>query len=273
MKHKVNFDEKINQQIHDFINNKLNDPKEQAINAEMIARLYENEGNPIKEKGEVAGRKIVIDYVIPEEIGKLIGYTEIEKKIDPKTGKESTLEARDVCGNGDTFSYHDPKISWWNFPVRYYYDLSHCNMDKTIAASEINKTIIYYNELFPTIDFFRYINNIFQIRLLIRFTNLPEGKLATTFWEWDSSNRISWARIDVNNTVEWFRNDVTTCGYKEGPYDLRNVLTHELGHTFFEHNKDDPFATMYDTAFPGETLKRTFTRGELKGITELYEIS
>jgi MYXO-CTERM domain-containing protein len=55
------------------------------------------------------------------------------------------------------------------------------------------------------------------------------------------------------------------------PYDLRNMLIHEMGHFIgFDHDQTDRESTMYASAQPCEINKRTLTTGDAAGVCDVY---
>lgn len=58
------------------------------------------------------------------------------------------------------------------------------------------------------------------------------------------------------------------------PYDLQNVLTHEVGHFFgLAHDDADREVTMFATSGLGETKKRTLAADDEAGLEALYAAS
>ncbi len=53
-------------------------------------------------------------------------------------------------------------------------------------------------------------------------------------------------------------------------HDLQNTLTHEIGHFLGLAHSDEPEATMYARAAPGETKKRTLHTDDVQGIQAIY---
>ena len=56
----------------------------------------------------------------------------------------------------------------------------------------------------------------------------------------------------------------------EESLDFEATLTHEIGHALGFHHLDDEDATMYWSADPGETKKRTLTLAEREMVKEAY---
>lgn len=52
--------------------------------------------------------------------------------------------------------------------------------------------------------------------------------------------------------------------------DVENTVTHELGHVLGLDHSRDPDATMYYSASPGDTSKRTLTPDDITGLCTLY---
>jgi uncharacterized protein (TIGR03382 family) len=52
--------------------------------------------------------------------------------------------------------------------------------------------------------------------------------------------------------------------------DVRNALTHEIGHAIGLDHADDPASTMYYSAPSGELIKRVIDRGTSAGFCDIY---
>ena len=98
----------------------------------------------------------------------------------------------------------------------------------------------------------------------------PRAYAVTFVWHDPSSGEIYDADMEINEQ----RGTYTICpeeGCADGRIDLPNVLTHEIGHYFgVAHTPDDPFATMYASAPPGEIVKRTLTTDDSTAICTMY---
>ena len=99
----------------------------------------------------------------------------------------------------------------------------------------------------------------------------PEAIAVTVVTVDDHSHAILDADIALNPS-RTFRL-LPPGGEPNGPDDIQNTLTHELGHAFgLAHNPDDPGAVMYPTATAGETLKRVLSEDDLAGLRALYDL-
>lgn len=74
---------------------------------------------------------------------------------------------------------------------------------------------------------------------------------------------------DVELNGAWF---TFTVGDEDVRYDVRNTMTHEVGHVLgFEHSSIVE-ATMFGQATPGEVRKRTLHADDLRGMCETYGV-
>jgi hypothetical protein len=101
---------------------------------------------------------------------------------------------------------------------------------------------------------------------------VPRNTLAAT-WVWtETINGVDYvtdADIFYNSFHDW--GVFGTCTPTETRFEVENVGTHEVGHVIgLAHVKDaEAMATMYPTAAPGETKKKTLTATDIAGATDL----
>ncbi len=82
----------------------------------------------------------------------------------------------------------------------------------------------------------------------------------------DRAGEIIDADIEVNGAFPFAAGDITP----RARFDLRNTLTHEVGHLLgFDHTPEED-ATMYASAGPGENNKRTLARDDILAYCEIY---
>lgn len=98
----------------------------------------------------------------------------------------------------------------------------------------------------------------------------PRAYAVTYVWHDQSTGEILDADMEINEERVRF----TICpesGCVDERVDLPNVVTHELGHYFgLAHSPDDPFATMYASASPEETSKRSLAADDIEGLCAIY---
>lgn len=98
------------------------------------------------------------------------------------------------------------------------------------------------------------------------------SSIAVTYtWLW-SDGAIESDTV-FNNRLPWFvaGSEGDGCIESQPRYDVRNIATHEFGHTYgLDHAADDRFETMYPYGFTGETLKGSPENGDLAGIAAIY---
>lgn len=98
----------------------------------------------------------------------------------------------------------------------------------------------------------------------------PSAFAVTTVWHLVSSGEI----VDVDMEINERRGPYGICpphGCVDGrTVDLENVVTHELGHYLGLAHSQEVDATMFQTAFAGETIKRDLTDDDVAGICAAY---
>ncbi len=98
----------------------------------------------------------------------------------------------------------------------------------------------------------------------------PRAYAVTYVWHDQATGEI----LDVDMELNEERAEFTICpepGCTDERIDLPNVVTHELGHYFgLAHTPDDAFATMYASASPTETIKRTLAADDREGLCAIY---
>ncbi len=94
----------------------------------------------------------------------------------------------------------------------------------------------------------------------------PDDTLAKTTVTYDSkTGEILDADIEINHAY----NEITT-GDGNVVYDLRSILTHEIGHFLGLDHSADPASTMYADYEPGSTEQRTLEDDDFAGLCDAY---
>lgn len=82
---------------------------------------------------------------------------------------------------------------------------------------------------------------------------------------------ITDADIEINSDFYEFDHlESSQVGEDDAEVDLLNTLTHEVGHFVGLDHPDDPEATMYGRAPPGEIRKRSLEEDDIDGICAIY---
>jgi len=106
----------------------------------------------------------------------------------------------------------------------------------------------------------------------LMFGRAGGNTIAVTYtWRW-SNGEIESDTV-FNSRLAWFTASSIGDGCYETTvaYDLRNIATHEFGHTYgLGHPGDDRFETMYAYGYTGETLKWTLASGDVAGVRSVY---
>ncbi len=97
------------------------------------------------------------------------------------------------------------------------------------------------------------------------------SSIAVTYtWTW-SNGEIESDTV-FNSSFAWFMAGTEGDGCVEGPawYDLRNIATHEFGHTYGLTHPDARWETMFAYGYSGETAKWSLGPGDTAGIRARY---
>ena len=98
------------------------------------------------------------------------------------------------------------------------------------------------------------------------------SSIAVTYtWRW-SNGEIESDTV-FNSRLSWFMatSEGDGCDESQPRYDLRNIATHEFGHTYgLTHPSGARWETMYAYGYTGETLKWSLGAGDTDGIRALY---
>ncbi|KXB08099.1 hypothetical protein AKJ58_00930 [candidate division MSBL1 archaeon SCGC-AAA385D11] len=110
---------------------------------------------------------------------------------------------------------------------------------------------------------------------VISFAPLEETGVAaeTRIWYDEETKNVLEFDIVLNSTVEWGIDPDGEGPEKISAFDVRNIVTHEAGHTLILLDiTDEDYAhlTMYHQSEPGSTLKISLENGDIEGLHELY---
>lgn len=104
------------------------------------------------------------------------------------------------------------------------------------------------------------------------FGRTSGSSIAVTYtWRW-SNGEIESDTV-FNSRLAWFMasSEGDGCNESVPRYDLRNIATHEFGHTYgLSHPAGARWETMYAYGFTGETLKWSLGAGDTDGVRALY---
>ncbi len=95
--------------------------------------------------------------------------------------------------------------------------------------------------------------------------------VAQTVIHYDGEGRIADVDIEINGAFFTFA-DLSSAGTDAGAYDLRSVLTHEIGHALGLDHSADESAVMYGATAAGNIF-RDLSADDEEGICSLYPAS
>ncbi|MHC4225889.1 MAG: matrixin family metalloprotease [Planctomycetota bacterium] len=89
----------------------------------------------------------------------------------------------------------------------------------------------------------------------------------TSFWYWPHTKELVEFDMVFDSAESWSTPEAS------GVFDVRNVMTHELGHTLVLDDLRSPrdgALTMHAYTWPGDTEKRDLGSGDILGIKAIY---
>lgn len=201
------------------------------------------------------------------------GFKHQEHQILKKEG----LTARDLCGEGsEIFKYHKPKVRWSKLPIRWAYDKNFEGFDVVgrKGRDAVEAAFAHYNTIGSKAIFAYDVNNP-QLVVNTRKIDGQWNQVGVTYYTWKGVGATAYiqsARITLDLEENWFVSTQEVCGTRGDKLDIQNAFTHELGHAIGLAHSTDKLSSMYPQIRPGETLRRTLSKGDVLGIKTLYKI-
>lgn len=185
--------------------------------------------------------------------------------------------ARDACGEGtETYAFHKPRVRWAKLPIRWAYDkpFLFASGIRDEAAKAIADT---FDELNNSLDRSLFVHDLDnpQIKIFNRPIDGLLGQVGVTYYTWTGTGAAAYlksARITLDSNEKWFVNKEQVCGAKGDRLDIQNTFTHELCHAIGLAHVQDKLSSVYPQIRPGETLRRTLSKGDKLGIKTLYKL-
>lgn len=221
-------------------------------------------------------------------VGTAIGGSAIAGCLDGDTDVESTTfthrpASRDSTSNSPTSTPTDQRYQllesgafWQEVPVPFVIGRSTIPdaLDAETATEAINASFSTWNSVSDTESVFadpNYDDGLTETTdnngtNEVVWASLGDNVIGQINIRWQTEeNRLLEANVELNTDVSWTTNPDGRSGF-----DVRNVLTHELGHCGLQDVSEYPDQTMYYLTARNETKKRTLEAGDKAGWRQLY---
>jgi hypothetical protein len=214
---------------------------------------------------------------LPDRLQNLLSELEVIEIVDYEISLPGLLqeEPGDDCGDGSNSYRTFGGIKWRSYPVSYYIDTSGSRIDPSAAKRAV---VAAFNEIdreeHPPGRFFSQVARYSDADIYVRWGDLDgsgNGIAKAKFWYRTSTGTIVHAVIVFDRAERWDALSSLSCNGRSGsPFDIQNMAVHEIGHAIGLDHVSDILLSMYPTAAPGETLKRSLGIGDQRGINRLY---
>lgn len=191
------------------------------------------------------------------------------------------------CDLDDLDSNAEVGLAGWYLPTTWTYNLNPNSVPSSVGSENLaaitdNAFNAWLNEI-NGVSATRGANtNLTRAKIdgqnIVAWGRTPSSALAVTYTWYYTDTGLA-AEIDtlMNSKVGWAWSDPNSwagkiCAYAD-VYDVQNILTHEIGHTFGladEYTSEFVNNTMYGYGSKMETKKDTLTTGDIAGVNNIY---
>jgi hypothetical protein len=241
--------------------------------------------------------EINLDLNLPEKPGlyEIKGRSDLKLRVFAHPEKPEKIEGQSffkkdrnanstsyVCGLGDPDSDLLVDRANWKLPNSWQVKINLSTVPSTVGINNFSEIVqnsfnAWLNAINNKVNII-YDKTTFTSKArfdgqnIIAFSSAPAGYLAVSYIWYNKDGYAVEVDTILNNKYRWYWSNDTNCAYQNG-YDVQNILTHEIGHSFgLDDEYEDSYKdhTMYGYGAQGEVKKDTLTTGDKNSVFSLY---